>query len=319
MEYNIYRLKDGLTPVSWQLPLKEVFVKKFVTENGERKDLGFRRIKFVPGTDTIFAEDIKGDLQPEQIWFEYGDLRVLKDDKLKNELLQQHPWYNKRYTLWSQESEDKEKLADLRFKGEARKLIEEADQDKIKAIALAVFGYKAILWNEDRCELELRQEADSNPKNLKEIMDEKDYEAKLFAAHAFVQGIVEENKNKTAVIWTESAGVILKLAKGEKGISELGRYLATRTDESEMVLQSIGERLDKIATNVATVNKTAQLKAKDKEIEALKAQISTGESTEDVALEEARNAYEDKIGTIPPNMKNNLSWLTKKVAEKDAE
>lgn len=321
MEYNIYRLMGGLKPVSWQLPLKQTFVKKFVTENGKRKDLGFRRIKYVPGTDTIFAEDIKGDLKAQSIWFERGEMKVLKEDKLLNELLKQHPWLNKRYELWSQEEEDLRRLKEYRYKGIARQLIDDADLNKIKAISLAVFGYKAIGWTDEKCELELREYADVKPKKLQEVMKDKDYESKLFAGHAFVQGIVKENTGNTAVIWTDSDGVILKLAKGEKGITELGRYLAIRTDESELVVQSISDRLGKLDTN--TPDKTAEevLDEKDKEIAALRLKLSQipsdiGADTGPDPLVQARKDFEERYTKeVPRNMKNNLAWITKQLSK----
>jgi hypothetical protein len=323
MEYNIYRLKDGLQPVSYQLPLKEVFVKKIITKNGKTEDLGYRRIKYVPGADTIYVEDIKGDLKPQTIWFEYGDLRVRKDDKLLNMIMTMHPWFNVRYELWSQESENKKKLEEYRFKGTARQLIEDADQEKIKAIALAVFGYPAISWDDEKCELQLREYADTKPKKLQEVMGEKDYESKLLAGHAFVQDIVKENTGKTAVVWTETDGVILKLAKGEKGITELGRFLSKSTEESELVLQSIGERLEKIITKTEEPSKDEILSAKDKEIAKLKAQLADKDADKDAdkmpkaptELDKARKQYEEKYKTkVPHNMKNNLDWITKKLS-----
>ena len=319
MEYNIYRLKGNKRPVSWQLPLKEVFVKKFVEEEGKRKYKGQKRVKFVPGADTIFAEDIKGDLQAETIWFEYGELKVRKDDILKVKLVESHPWFNKRYTLWSAEGEDKAKLEELRFKGEARKLIDDSPLEKIRAIALAVFGHVAITFSEDKCELELRKYADEKPKKLQEVMSEPDYESKLIAGQAFSYDIVKENESKTAILWADTDGEIIKLAKGEKGITELGRFLSKSTEESTNVLQSIGERVTGKLTATDPTNKDDVLDAKDREIAELKAMLEKQSGSTDEALEEATKEYEALYdNTVPPNMKNKIDWINKKIAEKKA-
>jgi len=320
MEQIIYRLKGGLQPVSYQLPLKETFVKKIIEKNGKKNDLGYRRIKYVPGTDTIFAEDIKGDLQPQSIWFEYGDVKVRTDDVLLNRIMTLHPWFNKRYEIWSEELATKTNLENLRFKGDARRLIDDSAPERIKAIALAVFGVPALGWNDDKCELELRVYADEKPKKLKSVMSEQDYESKLLAGQAFVYDIVKENIGKTAVIWSDTDGVILKLAKGEKGVVELGRFLSTQTDDSELVVQSIGERLERIMTDTLPPDTDEIIDNKDREIAELKAKLAaqTGEKTESVDndLMEARKKYEVKFNKqVPHNMKNNLEWLNNKLGD----
>lgn len=327
MEYNIYRMIGGDYTQSRgiQLPITSEFIEKIIDDNGKTISKGQKRIVYVKGSNSIFLEDKVGDMKPEQVWFKFGDLRVDKNDHILNEIAQKHSWYGKRYVLWTQDTEDKTKLEELRFKGAARKLIEEADLEKVKAIALAVFGYSAISWSDEKCELKLREYADTKPKKLQEVMNDGDYEAKLLAGHAFVQDIVKENTGKTAVIWSKSDGVILKLAKGEKGITELGRYLATRTDESEMVLQSIAQRIEKIVTDTVAPDKDEIISAKDKEIAKLKAQLAAtkpsqnGQEQPNEAsdeLIEARKKYEETFkNKVPRNMKNNLDWINNRLGQ----
>ena len=326
MEYNTYRLV-GIKPKSMQLPLKSTFVKKIVDESGTKVNKGFKRIKFVEGADTIFAEDIKGDLQPQSIWFEDGEVKVRKDDVLKNLLMTRHPWLEFGiYAIWSQDLEDKTELEKQRLKSTARQLIDDADFDKIKAIALAVEGVKAIDWSNEKCELELRKYADQKPKKLKEVMAEKDYQSRLLAGMAFVKGIVKENPAKTAVVWSDSDGLIIKLAKGEKGILELGRFLSTATDESKTVLQSIGDRLEAIVTKTTK----ADLKQTDleKENANLKAQLAAfqaksekkpkkvKEPKELTEVQQARLDFKEKFNKdVPNNMKNNLLWMQNRLGE----
>lgn len=322
MEKNIYRLV-GIKPISFQLPLKETFVKKFVEENGQKKDKGFRRIKYVPGTDSIFAEDIQGDLQPQQIWFDNGDVVAYKDDKLLNEIMTQHPWFGKKYILWSQDKEDEQKLSLQRAKASARQLIDDADKYKIKAIALAVKGPQAINWTDNKCELELREYADTDPKELQKAMDGSDYQAKVLAGLAFVKNLVKENPGQTAVVWSDSEGVILKLAKGENGIRELGRFLSNVTPESKLVLQSIAERLEAIDTN--TAKEESKESDKDAEIARLKAELekhkSKGEKQKELTeVQKARSEYKSLYkADVPNNMKNNLVWMNNRILEKKEE
>ena len=317
MEYNIYRLKGGLTPKSWQLPLQDTYAKKLI-ETASGKQEVFKRMKYIPGTNSIFEEDNKGDLQPQTKWFLNGVLKVRKDDWLKNQILENHPWLNLKYELWSQDIEDTNMLQLLRFKSEARQLIDDSDPNKIQAIALAVFEMSAALWTPEKAELELRKYADEDPKELHRVMNESDYESKLVAGLAFTKGLVKENDNKSKVVWCDSNGEILKLAKGERGILELGRFLSQRNDDSEMVMQSIGDRLEAIDTNTTPEDVNKLLSEKDKEIEMLKAQLKQQDKKEEVddALATARKAYQDTFGKkVPVNKKNNIDWINNRLGK----
>lgn len=318
MEYNIYRLKGDFSQSRGvQLPIKGQFIEKFVTENNKKISKGRKRIVYVKGSDSIFLEDKVGDLKPMQLWFRFGDLRIEKTDIVGNELLQKHDWYGKRYELWSEEKETQRSLETERAKSKARQLIDDAGEDKMKAIALAVFGPEAIVWSDEKCELRLRQEAEVDPITLKAKMTSGNYQAKLLAGLAFVKGVVKENQNRTAVIWEDSQGVIIKLAKGENGIEELGRFLSKNTEESQEVLQSIGDRVEDLIIETEKVEadkdaEIAELKAKLASYEKEKASTSEG-LTE---IQEAREAFKEKFKKdVPNNMKNNLVWLKNQLSE----
>lgn len=317
MEYNIYRLKgDYSQSRGFQLPIKTQFIEKFVEENNKLISKGRKRIVYIKGSDSIFLEDQKGDMKPMSLWFRFGDLRVEKTDLVANEISQKHDWYNKRYELWSEDKETKRNLETERAKSKARQLIDDAGEDKMKAIGLAVFGPEAITWSDEKCELRLREEASVDPLTLQEKLTAGNYQAKLLAGLAFVKGVVKENERRTAVIWEDSQGTIIKLAKGENGIEELGRFLAKNTDESQEVLQSIGDRVEELVTETqkAEDDKDAKIKELEAQIAALKNQTDNGEELSE--LQEARDAYKAKFKKdVPNNMKNNLVWLRNRLGE----
>lgn len=322
MKQNIYRLKSKLaTSKSWQLPLKKFLIEKIIEKDGSTISLGPRKVVYVPGANSIFREDIQGDLKPESIWFENGELRVPESDILLNTLLKKHALYGQMFELWSQDKEDEKRLEIQRAKASARQLIDDADFDKVKSIALAVFGPVAINWSDTKCELELREYADTKPKKLKAIMDEKDYSAKQLAALAFVKGITKVNEGKTAVIWSDSEGVIVKLAKGENGIKELGRYLSVANEESTTVLQSIGERLEALDTGTEKIGNESDLEKENAELraklEALQPKNSAPKDDKSLnEIQQARADYKAKFQKdVPPNMKNKLDWILNKLGE----
>jgi hypothetical protein len=307
---NIYRQTSGKKTGSWQLPLTEVLIEKVI--NGE--SFGLSKVKYVPGMKTFFAEDISDNLTGQNIWFENGDLRVPKADIVKNELLQAHPWFGKHFELFSKDAIDTKRLSALRAKNNARKLIEESDKEKIKAIALAVFGQAAFIWSEDTCELELLQYADSDPEKLERELADKNYESRYIAALAFSKNIVKANVGKTSVIWNDTTeGVILRLAKGESGIHKLGELLSVNNEGSLLIMQEISARLEKLEITPAKIQDD-----KDKEIEALKAELLKikQKETPNPELEEAIKQFSEKFNKVVPiNKKNDLDWILSKLNE----
>ena len=312
MEFNTYRLKNGKQPLSWQLPLTEILVPRIVEGNPILK-----KIKFVPGENSYFAEDIKGDVESKQIWFNRGKIRVSKMDKLKNDILQNHPWFNKHYELYTPESDAKKRLVDYETKAKARKLVDESDSDQLQAVALAIFNLKALKWDKSTCKLQLYELAENDPETLMKELNSPDYESKYIAALAISKGIMVENLGKSSVVWNDTTkGEVVKLAKGENGILKLGDFLATETEESNRVLQEIMIRVKKNDTSTED-DLDEKLSEKDKEIAELKALLASkeqeeSESENEEKLVEARKNYLfiTKKKAISPRYINDLDWLT---------
>lgn len=319
LKFNTYKLLNDKKPQSWQLPLNDVLIAKL----NEKNEPELKGIKYIPGMSSFYAEDIKGDLTSKSIWFSRGLLRVPKIDKLTNALLQAHPWFNKYYELHDTAIASKRELERLRVKDEARKLIEESDTEKIRASALAIFGQKAFSWDADTCELELRKFADQQPEKLQKELNSKDYESKYLASLSLAKEIVKTNLGKTAVVWNDTTeGIIIKLAKGENAISKFGEYLSTRTDESEMVLQEIMLRVEKMDIpeekpqdlKQKLSQKDQELADKEAEIAKLKAMLE-GKSS-DNALDQVRAKYEEVLNKkVPPRFTNDIEWLQKAIDE----
>lgn len=322
MKFTTYKLMEG-KPISWQLPLTEVLIEKITTDRfGKKISEGLKRIKFVPGVNSFFTEDLSGDLKPQQIWFTKGELTVPNVDKVQNALLKAHPWYGKKYKLYSEKEESLLKLEVLRASAEATRLIDEADGEKIRAIALGVFGQNAFTWDEATAELNLREYAKRKPKALQAELKSKGYESKYLAALAFSKGIIKEGIGKTSVIWNDTTeGLILKLAKGESGVHKLGEFLSYSNDQSLLVIQEIGDRLEKMDTK--TTDKDI-INDKDDEIAKLKEQLRVQKmdlsedkppvNDQEISIEEARDKYFEVTGKKVPNVKkNDLNWIISKL------
>ncbi|MDO6737097.1 hypothetical protein [Wenyingzhuangia sp. 2_MG-2023] len=333
-QFKIYKLKIKSNGY-YQLPLSEVYVTREIVDKvtKETKNLGHRKIVYVKGAPSIWEEDISGNLSPKQVWFEKGLLYVPINDLNLIKIMELHPWLNVKYELVDEEKEFNEKLESLRFKTKIGSIVEESDEEKQKAISIALFGVMALAWGPAKCEYELRLFAENNPLKLQETLNGKDYQTKYLAALAFAKNIVTDSMGKDAVIWNDSSrGVIVKVAKGQNGINTLADFLSERTDESLLVLQTLTDKVKKAEINLKEkdTSKDEVLAEKDKEIALLREQLAAKNTpaedgnvdtvdNEEQKLLELRAKFEDVVGPVPNNMKNNIEWLTDKINAKEAE
>lgn len=307
MEVVIYRLKNGKTKGDWQLPLTDILVPRIK----EGENIGLRKLKFVPGVNSYWAEDLAGDLTPKQIWFTDGRLYVPKEDTLLNGLLQTHTFFNKYYEIFDKNAEAVRELNALRAKDKVIELISGADVDKIVSTSMAIFGIQASTWDDATAELQLRKFAESNPQKLMDELNSKTYESKYLSAMAFKKQVVKYNLGKTAVIWNdETEGEILRLARGESGILKLGELLSKRNDETELLLHAIAEKIEKMTINIPKKDDFD----KDAEIARLRAELAKKES--DLDLDLLRDQYSEKFAKEAPiRFKNDAEWLKSKLSE----
>lgn len=260
---------------------------------GSAKKNGIAKfINYWPGSNSIFDEDNKESIvKPQHVVFRYNDILsdpgveiiVPNENKVLIDYLMAHPFYNIHYKIHNQEEIDEERSASYDKVEEALSLIKETEDLKVQAITLAVFGIDAMGWTPSKCKATLKEKAVTNSQFIIDQINATNYESKYLAALAIFSGIVTEDSLKSAVVWNdEQKGIILPLAKGENGITKLGELLGVESNESLLILQEIGIRLNKKA-GIADINVQS-------------AQVVTGKTEAQIA-EEAIEAY--KATLIP--------------------
>jgi hypothetical protein len=334
----IFRLTTGKKDGTWSIRGGSA------TKDGTKKF-----INYYPGCDSIFDEDNKKSIvKPQTVTFKYNDVssdpgvEVVADVDDTNLIayLKAHPFYGVHYKIHDEEELDKEKSANYDKISEAFSLIQESDDVKIQAIAIAILGMQAYGWSPAKCSATLKETATKNPDAIISKANSESYESFLLSALAFGVGIVKEDATGNEVVWNDNTkGVILRLAKGENGIEKLGDMLFD--SDNKTVLQEIGIRLKKyekttnenafVAEDLIAAKAVVDNQAK--QIEELKAALATANSKPDMevakkievidtvivapvklTLEEAQKAYIEQEKKDPPvNVKNNLDWILSKL------
>lgn len=336
---NVYKLKNGKTSGSYQLPIRTEMIAKMVDNEPRLKN-----IHYIPGSNSIFVEDYKGDEKSKPVWFEDGEIRVPEENWVLNELLKKHSWFNKNYVLVNEEATAEAEVNEFEILTKAsNSIITEKDEYKLQAMAMIVVSMDAANWGAFKCKTELLKYAKNHSKVLLAEMAKSDYESRLIAALSFNKKIVKYNAHRTAVVWNDDKeGIIVRVAEGENGIDKLGEFLSKENETSTGVLQRIGEKTetDNVVVNdvefVATKTE-AELRAEiradleqeyaqknkvvadvpKQEIPAVEAKKEG--ATEPSDLEKLREEYVAVTGKeLSPRFMNNEEWIKKAIAEHKA-
>lgn len=282
-----YRLKN-ITPKTWALKVKNAFGKKDINGYIADKPIGY----FV-GKDSCFVEDnpeTKESAVPE---FEFNEstgkteLVVPETNRALINYLETHAWFNKKYIRFDADADAKRDLERFESTEKALDFLKNKTGDDVIALGLLVIGNHAINMGEQNVLRELKYLAFNSPENILKVTNNLDFDVLIIGASAFVKGIVKTNDTKTAVVWEDSLGVIVRVAKGEKPIEKLSEFLTNQTDEARTTLQEMGNRVN--GTKV------------------------TNNDSED-EIEELRKQYFSRFEQeVPNNMKNNAEWIKSKL------
>jgi hypothetical protein len=278
---NVYKLKNGKTSGAFQLAIRGQMVAKSV--NGEKV---LKKVHYIPGSDSIFVEDYKGDEKPKAVWFDDGELRVAPENKVLNELVQSLSGFNKHYYLVNEEKEAEKEVQDMETLTKASNaIINEKDDYKLQAMAMVLISLDAANWPAMKCKAELLKYAKNHSNLLIAEMAKSDYESRLIAALAFAKNIVKHNLHHTAVVWSDdNEGIIVRVAEGEKGVDKLAQFLSKTSESSTLVLQRIGEKTDALIE----VNEEVVVTGTTKSVEEIQAEaIAAYKSTLDPVKTEA--------------------------------
>lgn len=319
-----FKLMNGITPPSFQVPLKNVMVERF-GENGITR--GLKKIEYIKGHESMWAEDHIGDEKPIGIWFEDGYLDVHKGEKGLVDILFNHKWHNQKYELIDKNRDAVKKLNKFDKIELALSKVNIANPDEQKANALVLIGPGVIDWSKDRIKAGLKEKAFNEAEYVISEMSSNDYHAKYISAHALLTGVVVINPTRTAVTWADG-NIIVTCPVGQDPLFKLGQFLSKNDKESKITLQEIGERTKKkyVLKDIPKVKE-----AVDKVVNITEKSVDTEEETEEeeaftedellqneenIRLAKATVDYFDKFNKkVPARYKNDPNWIESKLVD----
>ena len=293
-----FRLIGDKKPISYQIPLRNLMLP--------RGDEGLKRVQYIPGAPSIWADQYKGDERPRDVWMEDGYLDVDPNDKNLLSILRNHPWMDLRFEQYDEQEEARRELKKLNLEERALARVNISDDVEAKANAAALFGAPALNWTPTIVRVKLKKEARENPQTVLDEMGSDDYHAKYAGALSLLRGALNINATMTAVTW-EDGKVLIRVPAGQDPVKKLAEYLSQDNEESQIVLQELGER-------IRLTRDTSKKKPNLEEALSQLAEESEPEQEVDPApelsLKEAQDMFKKQHKrNVPPKFKEDIEWI----------
>jgi hypothetical protein len=314
-EFITYRLLNGKKRGGWQLGIKGMMAPD---KNGYLK-----KVQYVPGSDSIFKEDHKGDEKPVSPWFEDGLLKVHKNNKPLLEIIKIHKGYNKDFEVVDEDREAEKELAQMELQEKALAKVNVSDEMEVRANGILLMGQSAVSMSEKVVRMMSKKMAFKEPQKLLDVFNAGDYHGKYIAALSVLRGVVLVNQSRTAVTWPDGKAIVT-VAAGQDPIIKLGLYLSGNDEQAVITLQTLGEAIKRSYVRKQEITGEDHIEAirgahkVENELDLPKAPFSDYVSDEDVELtiEEARDNYRAKFNVdVANNKKNDLDWIKSKLQE----
>lgn len=327
-----FRLTGDKRPVSWELPITGMLLEK---KNELGGSLGNRLVEWIPGFESPFKEDHKGDEKKKKVFFEDGVLDVDPNEKGLLRIIYSHKYYGNAFEKVDEEYDAAKDLEKYKLVEEALELINSSDEYEIKANGMVLIGSHVVHLTKTRIASLLKKEAFTNPKKIVEEMSTNDYKAKFVASMGVLRGVIEVSPDQTSVIWTSTKKPIIRIAVGQDPIAKLGEMLSEDTEEARVTIQTIGEESKRsykkvvktdgtieseelLASKTVVSNKVKKEETEEEVEERLRAEAKA-EVLEDLKKEAEAEAKKKIKAEILAEMKKDRSDGTKEDAESEED
>jgi hypothetical protein len=326
-DYVTFKLMGSKKPINYQIGLKGMMLPDDKGVN--------RRVQYVPGSDSIFVKDHKGDEKPKRIWLENGILKVSKHDKPLLQLIYKHKKYNVEFEKVDPDKKAELELAKMEIQEKAIARVNTSDPNELMATAIVLMGHASLTLSTAVVKMKVKKMAFEQPEKLLSELNSTDYRGKYIAALSVLREAVMVNESQTAVTWPDG-NVIVHVAAGQDPITKLGSFLSGDSETALTTLQTLGEQIKQSYTRKVELNADEEIEVlvnskNDKnKVDLHKAPFSdlldkdtdtTLDSNNEVSnltLDEAKDMYKVLLDkNVPPNMKNNLDWIKSKIQEVD--
>lgn len=337
--YTTFRLKGNKKEGSYSIKKGKVYVDGIL-----------RNTSYRPGAKSIFDdENEKSKLKPQTVTFYQNnhlndpaiEIIVNNNNGVLLDFIKTHHRYGIDFEIFDKNKQAKAQSERYDNIYMALDKVNYSDDNDIKAAAIAVLGMNYFTETVDVCRSVLKRRATEKPEEILNAYNHPQFENRFLVSLLFCRGIIRNNATNTAVLWGDTGNTILTVVKGENSIERMTDYISLNNEDSQILLQAFGEKLDKQvkvakSADKALADENAKLK---KELEDAKKALAQAakpatepakepaksdndqpeEQAKDLPLEEAAAKYKEMTGNdVPTKFSADAAWINKQLRKGNA-
>jgi len=233
---RIYKLTNGKQPLShW---FKSVGLYYFDENVGHE-----REIMYAENQNTVFVDEMKGDVLRGRIIFRNGILSVPKNKvTLQKMLSKYHPQSGKSWIEVSQKKQAVNDLEVLNIELDAMIVARQMDIDLAEAVMRVELGSKVSEMSSKELKRDVLLYAKRNPELFLELADDDNVVLRNFGIKATEMGIIKLSSDQRTFKWGSNDRKLMTVPFDEHPYSALAAWF--KTDEGMEIYSNIEKRLN---------------------------------------------------------------------------
>ena len=232
---RIYKLAGNKQPLSHWFKSRGLYW--FDDEKGHE-----REIMYAENQNTVFVDEMKGDVVRGRIVFRNGVLAVPKNKITLQKLLSiYHPQANKSWVEVSEKKQAINDLDDLNIEIDALLAAREMDIDMAEAVMRVEVGSKVSEMSSKELKRDLLVFARNNPDLFLELAGDDNIYLRNIGIKAVEDGILQLSEDQRAFMWASNKRKLMTVPFDEHPYTALAHWF--KTDEGMEIYSSIEKRL----------------------------------------------------------------------------
>jgi hypothetical protein len=233
---RIYKLSNGMKPLSHWFQSKGMYY--FDEEKGYEREIAYAK-----NQNTVFVDEMKGDIVRGRIIFRNGILHVPKNKVTLQKMLSiYHPQSGKSWQEVSEKKRAINELEDINLELDAMLAARQLDIDMAEAVMRVEVGSKVSEMSSKELKRDLLIFAKMNPDLFLDLINDDNIHLRNVGIKATEMGILSLSGDNRTFSWASNQRKLMTVPFDEHPYSALASWF--KTDEGMEVLNSIEKRLN---------------------------------------------------------------------------
>ena len=240
---NDWEIKDRMYKLTGdKQPLSHWFKSKNLYWFDEEK--GYEReIMYAENQNTVFVDEMNGDILRGRIIFRNGILNVPKNKVTLQKMLSiYHPQVNKSWVEVSEKKQAVEDLEVLNIELDAMLIAREMDIDTAEAVMRVEIGSKVSEMSSKELKRDLLIFAKNNPELFLDLANDDNVQLRNVGIKATEMGILKLSSDQRTFTWASNNRKLMNVPFDEHPYSALAAWF--KTDEGMEIYSNIEKRLN---------------------------------------------------------------------------